>query len=413
MVDRPFVGLDNYVDGAQRPRRAPVVPERRDLPGHQRPAHGGAGAACWPRRSTGRSGPASSSGSRYYVPYVTASVAVVAVWLFLFSNNGLVNQLLGPLAPDPSWLVNKTLAMPLIALFVTWKQLGFFILLYLAALQEVPQGALRVGVDGRRGQVRRQLHERHRPRRPARRRRSSSSWRSSPAPTCSPSPTCSPTAADPTGPRRSPVLVMYQKGIEQGNPDIAAAIGVILVIGVLIIALDQQAHPGEGLRWHRPPPTADVARRGVRRRSARRPEQQRQKVSWPRMVLLALGAVLFLFPFYYMVIGVVAGGAGHVARPARSRPAASRWTTTARSTTASTSGGRWSTPASSPAAVILCTVVFGLLAGYALARAALPRPRHAVRGDAAGAGRPVPAADDPALRDDRPRATAWPTPTSA
>ena len=29
--------------------------------------------------------------------------------------------------------------MPTIALFVTWKQLGFFILLYLAALQNVPK----------------------------------------------------------------------------------------------------------------------------------------------------------------------------------------------------------------------------------------------------------------------------------
>ena len=38
---------------------------------------------------------------------------------------------------DPSWLVNSTLAMPVIAVFVTWKQLGFFILLYLAALQNV------------------------------------------------------------------------------------------------------------------------------------------------------------------------------------------------------------------------------------------------------------------------------------
>ena len=44
----------------------------------------------------------------YYVPYVTASVALVAVWLFLFSQGGMVNQLLGPLAPDPSWLVNST-----------------------------------------------------------------------------------------------------------------------------------------------------------------------------------------------------------------------------------------------------------------------------------------------------------------
>ena len=25
--------------------------------------------------------------------------------------------------------------------------------------------------------------------------------------------------------------------------------------------------------------------------------------TWPRMVLLVIGAVVFLFPFYYMVIG--------------------------------------------------------------------------------------------------------------
>ena len=73
----------------------------------------------------------------YYVPYVTASVALVGVWLFLFSSGGLVNEVLGPLAPSPSWLVNSKLAMPVIALFVTWKQMGFFILLYLAALQGV------------------------------------------------------------------------------------------------------------------------------------------------------------------------------------------------------------------------------------------------------------------------------------
>jgi multiple sugar transport system permease protein len=30
---------------------------------------------------------------------------------------------------------------------------------------------------------------------------------------------------------------MYQKGIEQGSPDVASAIGVILVVGVLLISL--------------------------------------------------------------------------------------------------------------------------------------------------------------------------------
>src|SRR5665648_682645 len=54
----------------------------------------------------------------YYVPYVTASVATVTVWLFMFSERGVVNKLLGGLAPDPSWLTNSGWAMPMIALYV-------------------------------------------------------------------------------------------------------------------------------------------------------------------------------------------------------------------------------------------------------------------------------------------------------
>jgi multiple sugar transport system permease protein len=44
----------------------------------------------------------------------------------------------------------------------------------------------------------------------------------------------------PDGASASPVLIMYQRGIEQGNPDVGAAIGVLLVIGVLILALIQR-----------------------------------------------------------------------------------------------------------------------------------------------------------------------------
>ena len=49
----------------------------------------------------------------------------------------------------------------------------------------------------------------------------------------------------PNGASTSPVLLMYQKGIEQGNPDVAAAIGVILVILVLIIALIERKIVGD------------------------------------------------------------------------------------------------------------------------------------------------------------------------
>lgn len=171
----------------------------------------------------------------YYVPYVTASVAVVAVWLFLFSGDGLVSRLLGPLAPDPPWLINEKLALPIMAVFVAWKQLGFFILLYLAALQNVSKELYEAAsVDG------------------------ATKWqqfRSVTVPGVRPAtalvvilstitganlftePYLLTNGGGPDGASASPVLIMYQKGIEQGNADIASAIGVILVIGVLIVSL--------------------------------------------------------------------------------------------------------------------------------------------------------------------------------
>jgi multiple sugar transport system permease protein len=174
----------------------------------------------------------------YYVPYVTASVAVVVVWLFLFNSGGLVNQVLGPLAPDPSWLVNSRLAMPTVAIYVTWKQLGFFILLYLAALQNVSKDLYEAAsVDGA-GRWK--------------------SFRNVTLPGVRPATTlvvilATVTGANlftepylltggggPDGASASPVLIMYQRGIEQGNPDIGAAIGILLVIGVLLLALLQR-----------------------------------------------------------------------------------------------------------------------------------------------------------------------------
>lgn len=171
----------------------------------------------------------------YYVPYVTASVALVAVWLFLFSSGGLVNQVLGPLAPDPSWLVNSGLAMPVIAIFVTWKSLGFFILLYLAALQGVPKDLYdAASVDGATA-VRRFWHV------------TVPGVRSATTlvvilatitgANLFTEPYLLTNGGGPDGASTSPVFVMYQKGIEQGNPDVASAIGVILVLLVLTISL--------------------------------------------------------------------------------------------------------------------------------------------------------------------------------
>ena len=174
----------------------------------------------------------------YYVPYVTASVAVIGVWLFLFQQGGLINSLLGPLAPDPSWLTNSWLAMPTVALYVTWKQLGFFILLYLAALQNIPEELYEsASIDGAN-----KFHQ---------------FWNVT-VPGVRPAsvlvtllatitganlftePYLLTGGGGPDGASTSPVFLMYQKGILQGHPDVAAALGVILVIAVLLIALVQK-----------------------------------------------------------------------------------------------------------------------------------------------------------------------------
>lgn len=171
----------------------------------------------------------------YYVPYLTASVSLVGVWMLLFSSNGLVNAVLGPLAPDPSWLVNTGLAMPTIALFVTWKQLGFYVLLYLAALQNVPrelhesaqtdgasafQRFLNVTVPGVRTTTTLVLI-----------------LAIITGTNLFTEPYLLTSGGGPDGASVTPVLLIYQRGIQQQNPDTAAAIGMLLVVAVGLLSL--------------------------------------------------------------------------------------------------------------------------------------------------------------------------------
>lgn len=233
VVDRPFVGLENYStvfsDPAIRESFANVgIFLAINVPVTVVCALGLATAlnAALPFRAFLR--------ASYYVAYVTAGVALVGVWLFLFSSNGLINQLLSPLAPDPSWLISERLAMPVIAFFVAWKNLGFFILLYLAALQNVPKELYdAAAVDG------------------------ASRWRAFrvvTVPGVRPATTIVVILAiiwganlftepylltgggGPNGASASPMLLVYRRGIEQGQADVAAAIGIVLVAVVLLTA---------------------------------------------------------------------------------------------------------------------------------------------------------------------------------
>jgi multiple sugar transport system permease protein len=170
----------------------------------------------------------------YYIPYITASVAAVGVWLWLFSGPGLVNKILGPIAPNPSWLVNGFWAMPIIAIYVTWKGLGFYILLYLAALQAIPKELYEAAkVDGARR---------------------IGAFFAVTVPGLRPAtvlvvvvsiitganfftePYLLTGGGGPDNQSVSPVFLIYREGIEQNHPGYAAAIGILLAIGVLVVS---------------------------------------------------------------------------------------------------------------------------------------------------------------------------------
>jgi len=94
----------------------------------------------------------------FYLPSVTAGVATAYLWILLLQPNGLVNQFLGLVGIDgPNWLTSSTWAMPALILMSFWG-LGTTMIIYLAALQGIPQHLYEAAsVDGA-GVIRKMWH---------------------------------------------------------------------------------------------------------------------------------------------------------------------------------------------------------------------------------------------------------------
>jgi multiple sugar transport system permease protein len=76
-----------------------------------------------------------------FFPYITSIVAIAVVWNMLFSPEyGPINQFLGLFLDGdlPGWTVSKDWAMPAVIIVGTWRDMGFYMLLFLAGLQTVP-----------------------------------------------------------------------------------------------------------------------------------------------------------------------------------------------------------------------------------------------------------------------------------
>ena len=75
----------------------------------------------------------------YFLPVVVSGVAVTLLWQQLYSYDyGVLNTVLRWLGLSGlPWLIDRTLAMPSIALMATWKNVGIYIVLFLAGLQNI------------------------------------------------------------------------------------------------------------------------------------------------------------------------------------------------------------------------------------------------------------------------------------
>ncbi len=88
--------------------------------------------------------------SAFYLPSILGgSIAIAVLWRFIFSQKGLVNMLLDSVGIAPvMWLANENYSMWTIVTLFAW-QFGSSMVIFLAALQNVPQSLYEAAeIDG-------------------------------------------------------------------------------------------------------------------------------------------------------------------------------------------------------------------------------------------------------------------------
>jgi putative chitobiose transport system permease protein len=89
----------------------------------------------------------------YYVPVVTTMVVVGISWRFIFSeDDGLLNHLLvhwGWIQQSIPWMTEPTLVLGTVMTVTIWKGLGYYMVIFIAALRSIPQEVVEAAiVDG-------------------------------------------------------------------------------------------------------------------------------------------------------------------------------------------------------------------------------------------------------------------------
>ena len=77
----------------------------------------------------------------FFFPYVSSMVAICVCWSFMLMKDGPVNQIIMALGIDfnKGWTADSTMAIWSIILVSVWRNMGYYMVLYLAALQGIPR----------------------------------------------------------------------------------------------------------------------------------------------------------------------------------------------------------------------------------------------------------------------------------
>ena len=76
----------------------------------------------------------------YFIPSITPTVVVSLLWLWLLRDDGAVNQVLGFVGiRGPNWLQDPHSAMPAIVIVATWQAVGYYMIIFMAGLADIPK----------------------------------------------------------------------------------------------------------------------------------------------------------------------------------------------------------------------------------------------------------------------------------
>jgi putative chitobiose transport system permease protein len=75
----------------------------------------------------------------FYTPVIISMVVAGLAWKFVYQENGLLNQLLKLFGQEAiEWLTSPKLAIFSVMAVTIWKGLGYYMVIYLAGLQSIP-----------------------------------------------------------------------------------------------------------------------------------------------------------------------------------------------------------------------------------------------------------------------------------